>query len=44
VRARGRRAEVEVEALGPVDRDALEAEAARVADLRGAQRAEIRWT
>jgi hypothetical protein len=44
VRARGRRAELEVEALGPVDRDALEAQAARVAALRGAERAEVRWT
>lgn len=36
VRARGKRAEVEVEELERIDRDALEAEAARVAELRGA--------
>ena len=30
--------------LGRVDRDALEAEAARVAVLRGAEAAEVRWT
>ena len=44
VRARGRRAELEVEALGQVDREDLEAEAARVAALRGAEEAEVRWT
>jgi hypothetical protein len=44
VRARGRRAELEVEALERVDREELEAEAARVAVLRGAEEAEVRWT
>jgi len=44
VRARGRRAELEVEALGQVDREDLEAEAARVAALRGAEGADVRWT
>ena len=42
-RARGRRAEIEVEALAPVDRDAVEAEAARVAALRGADEAVVTW-
>jgi hypothetical protein len=36
VRARGRHAEIEVEELERIDRDELEAEAARVAELRGA--------
>ena len=45
VRARGRRAELEVARLGRrVDRDALEAEAARVAGLRGAEEVDVRWT
>jgi hypothetical protein len=44
VRARGRRAELEVETLGRMDREYLEAEAARVAALRGAEQAEVRWT
>jgi hypothetical protein len=44
VRARGKRAEVEVEALERIDRDALEAEAARVAELRRAQGVEIIWS
>ena len=43
VRAKGRRAEIEIEALGPVDREALEAEAARVAELRGSEGPEVRW-
>ena len=41
VRARGKRAEVEVEELEPIDPDDLEAEAARVAELRGAEAAVI---
>ena len=44
VRARGRRAEMEVEELERIDRDGLEAEAARVARLRGAEAADVRWT
>lgn len=40
-RARGKRAEIAVEALAAIDRDALEAEAARVAELRGADGATI---
>lgn len=43
VRARGRRAELEVEELDRIDREELEAEAARVAELRGAGSAVIQW-
>ena len=43
-RARGKRAEVEIEELGPIDRDGLEDEAARVAELRGAETAAITWS
>lgn len=41
VRARGQRTEVDVEELAPIDRPALEAEAERVAQLRGAEGAAI---
>jgi len=41
VRAKGRRAELTVEALGDIDAGALEAEAARIAQLRGAERVEV---
>jgi hypothetical protein len=40
-RARGRRLELEVEPLGKIDREALEAEADRVAELRGAGEARL---
>jgi hypothetical protein len=43
-RAKGKRTEVEVERLGKIARKALEAEAERVAALRGAQGAAVRWT
>jgi hypothetical protein len=42
VRARGRGVELEVEELERLDRDALEAEAARVALARGAEGADVR--
>lgn len=42
-RARGKRAEVEVEELERIDRDELESEAARLAELRGADSALITW-
>jgi hypothetical protein len=44
VRAKGARAQLEVEPLGRLRREAVEAEAARIAPLRGAQTAEVRWT
>lgn len=44
VRARGTRSEVEVEELERIDRDELEAEAARVAEVRGAEGATVRWS
>lgn len=44
VRARGRLAELEVEELERIDRDALEAEAARVAEVRGAETTVITWS
>ena len=44
VRARGRRAELDVEALRPIRRDDLEAEAARIAELRGADALVVRWS
>lgn len=44
VRARDRRAEVEVEELDRIDRAELEAEAAKVAELRGAEAAVIPWS
>lgn len=43
-RGRGRRVEVSIEVLGAVDRDGLEAEAARLAALRGAESATITWS
>lgn len=43
VRARGRRAELDVKALRPIRREDLEAEAARVAELRGADAVVTRW-
>jgi hypothetical protein len=42
-RARGKRTEIEVEELEPIDRDQLESEAARVAEARGAEAAEVVW-
>ncbi len=42
VRSQGRRAEFDVEAFGVVDREALEAEAALVAAVRGSERAIVR--
>ena len=44
VRARGKRAQVEVEALDRIDRAELEAEAERVAELRGASGVELVWS
>lgn len=44
VRARGSRAELEVEELERIDRQQLETEAARVAELRGAETAVIAWS
>ena len=44
IRAKASRAEVEVEPLSRLDRDAVAAEAARIAPLRGAEAAEVRWT
>ena len=41
-RARGKRLEVEVERIGKIDRDALEAEADRVAQLRGSDAADLK--
>ncbi len=43
-RAKGKRVEIEVEELGRVDREALQAEAERVASLRGADRVVVRWS
>jgi hypothetical protein len=43
-RAKGKRTEIEVEELGRIDRDALEAEAERVAELRGADGVAVRWS
>lgn len=43
VRARGRRTEVEVEELERIDREALEREAAGVAELRGSEAALVTW-
>lgn len=44
VRARGKGTEVEVEELERIDRDQLEAEAARVAELRGSEAAAVTWS
>lgn len=41
-RARGKRLEVEVERIGKIDRDALEAEADRIAQLRGSDAADLK--
>jgi hypothetical protein len=41
-RARGKRLELEVERIGKIDRDALEAEADRVAQLRGSEAADLK--
>ena len=43
-RVKGARLEVEVEPLERVDRPALEGEAARVAEVRGLARADVRWS
>jgi hypothetical protein len=43
-RAKGKRVEIEVEELGRVDREALQAEAERVASLRGADGVVVRWS
>lgn len=44
VRASGKRAEIEVEALERIDRAELEVEADRVARLRGAETAVVTWS
>jgi hypothetical protein len=43
-RAKGKHTEIEVERLGKLDRKALQAEAQRVAVLRGAEEAAVRWS
>jgi hypothetical protein len=43
-RARGKRTEIEVEELEPIDRDELESEAERVAAARGSEAAEVVWS
>jgi hypothetical protein len=44
VRARGKRSELEVVELEPIDRDELGAEASRVAELRGTRDAAVSWS
>lgn len=44
VRTRRKRSEVEVEELEGIDREELEAEAARVAEVRGAEAAVVHWS
>lgn len=44
VRVRGKRSEIEVEPLERIDRGELEAEAARVAQIRGSDAATVRWS
>jgi winged helix DNA-binding protein len=43
-RTKGKRTEIEVEEVGRIDRDALQEEAERVAELRGADGAVVRWS